>query len=99
RDILHKFLQAGEGLAAVHRAGLVHRDFKPANAVVGPGGVVKLIDFGLAFRPATRRPDDLDDRPGTPRYMAPEQIDGREVDARSDQFSFCVALYEALFRA
>ncbi|MCY1059690.1 serine/threonine-protein kinase [Nannocystis sp. SCPEA4] len=99
RDILHKFIQAGEGLAAVHRAGLVHRDFKPANAVVGPGGVVKLIDFGLAVRPESRRLDDPDDRPGTPRYMAPEQIDGRQVDARSDQFSFCVALYEALFRA
>jgi len=99
RDILHKFIQAGEGLAAVHRAGLVHRDFKPANAVVGPGGAVKLIDFGLAMRPETGRPDDPDDRPGTPRYMAPEQIAGHQVDARCDQFSFCVALYEALFRA
>ena len=100
REILHKFLQAGDGLAAVHRAGFVHCDFKPANVVVGPGNTVKLIDFGLATRPGARRPGDAEDRAGTPRYMAPEQIQGRDqVDARSDQFSFCVALYEALFRA
>ena len=99
REVLPKFLQAGEGLAAVHRAGLVHRDFKPSNVVVGPGDVVKLIDFGLAAGPSSGRADAPDARAGTPRYMAPEQIEGRQVDARADQFSFCVALYEALFGA
>lgn len=115
RDVLHKYLQAGGGLAAAHAAGLVHRDFKPHNAIVGPDGRVRVVDFGLAARagelegeaPAVGlRPQDaaLDTAltetgavVGTPAYMAPEQFLGADVDASSDQFSFCVALWEALF--
>ncbi len=97
------FLQAGEGLAAAHAAGLVHGDFKPPNAVVGRSGRVRVIDFGLA-RAMVHRDDTLDDadgdregtRPGgTPAYMPPEQHDG-VVDPRCDQYAFAMALAEAL---
>lgn len=111
REVLGLFLQAGEGLAAAHRAGLVHRDFKPANVLVGADGRPRVTDFGLVRHEAggdegfagdgSGDPGEALTRagaaPGTPAYMSPEQLAGREVDARGDQFSFCVALHEALY--
>ncbi|MCY1057633.1 protein kinase [Nannocystis sp. SCPEA4] len=111
RDVLDVYLQAGRGLAAAHAVGLVHGDFKPENIIVGVDGRVRVLDFGLARAsdPAigeTCRDGQPRDEPsalavtaglaGTPAYMAPEQLDGARPDPRSDQFSFCVALFEAL---
>ena len=101
RDIIAMFLQAGDGLAAVHRTGLVHRDFKPDNVLVDRGGQARVADFGLArvednsMPPLTRTGLVM----GTPGYMAPEQQWGSDVDARADQYSFCVALREATKRS
>src|SRR5450631_913434 len=118
RAIRDMFAAAGEGLAAAHEAGLVHRDFKPQNVMVGRDGSVRVMDFGLASDSAEVEangeiPLDLDVLSGkvtsqtvtltrtgvllgTPIYMAPEQFLAQETDARTDQFSFCIALYEAL---
>ena len=114
--ILDVYLAAGEGLAAAHRAGLVHRDFKPDNVLVGSDGRPRILDFGLARGPDRERvaqpPSFADDAVasatsmsrhgvllGTPAYMAPEQHLGERADARSDQFGFCVALYQAVYRS
>ena len=113
-EILEAYRAAGHGLAAAHAAGIVHRDFKPDNVLVGTDGRVRVTDFGLA---AARPPEGggraagrlfasgVDDVElttagtvlGTPAYMAPEQFIGGNVDPRTDQFNFCVALYEALY--
>ena len=106
------YLQAGRGLAAAHAAGLAHRDFKADNAVLGADGRVRVLDFGLARAdlgaPDLPVPEDMSSPftaalthvgaiVGTPAYMSPEQFRGRTADARSDQFSFCAALFEALY--
>jgi|GEM_PF-1208399 len=147
REVLRIFRAAGRGLAAAHARGLVHRDFKPGNVLLGPGGKVVVTDFGLArgfeadalattmlpsvsppARSATPRPalaldetlaaSDSTSRKarldsadlsstltrtgavlGTPAYMAPEQFAGDSVGPAADQFSFAVALWEALVGA
>lgn len=91
------FVQIGEGLEAVHRNGLVHRDFKPDNVLVDRDGRARVADFGLARLDDNSAPQLTKTNAvmGTPGYMAPEQQWGSDVDARADQYSFCVALREA----
>jgi predicted Ser/Thr protein kinase len=106
REVVRMFEQVGAGLSAVHRAGLVHRDFKPENVLVDRDGRARVADFGLARIDPDLRETATPDLAasltktgmlvGTPAYMAPEQYYGSDVDARADQYSFCVALREAL---
>ncbi len=137
QEILSVMVAAGKGLLAAHQAGLIHRDFKPGNMIVGKDGRVRVLDFGLARlagnqqeRAGSETPDpDLvppgsgepstESQPsrdgetnsvqltssltkvgaviGTPGYMSPEQLHSWGLDARSDQFSFCIVLFEALY--
>ena len=120
-EILSMFLQTGRGLASAHEAGLVHRDFKPENVLVGHDGRARVVDFGIvalaeaarerqagsegeteagtampttALRSPLTRSDVL---MGTPAFMSPEQFRRERATALSDQFSFGVALYAAVY--
>ena len=87
--------QIAQGLAAAHEAGIVHRDLKPGNVMLVPDGPVKILDFGLAQVCDVSRTDSRR-LLGTAAYMAPEQIRGDPVDARTDLWAFGVVLYEML---
>ena len=91
-EIMQQVLDA---LAAAHASGIVHRDVKPANVMIAPGRLVKMMDFGIA-RFDTSNLTQPGTVIGTPRYMSPEQILGKTVDARGDLFSSGVVLHEML---
>lgn len=119
QEVVSVFAQAGRGLAAAHAAHLVHRDFKPANVLIGDDGRVRVTDFGVARADGSLEPvgalpqaaaDDSgrsgslsepltrgDVVVGTIGYMSPEQTSGKVPLAQSDQFSFCICLWEALY--
>jgi eukaryotic-like serine/threonine-protein kinase len=91
--LLHVFRQLAAGLGALHQAGVLHRDLKPGNFLIGDDDRVTLLDFGLA-RPLG--PQQKADRSGTPYYMAPEQALGEPLTEAADWYAFGVVLYEAL---
>jgi tetratricopeptide (TPR) repeat protein len=115
-QIVQHFRAAGRGLAAAHTAGLLHRDFKPENVLVGADGRVRVTDFGLARDILSDLPSDASDSNagapvpdatrtetgavvGTLPYLAPERLMGGAADTATDQFAFCVSLWEALYGA
>jgi len=89
-------MQIADGLAAAHAKGIVHRDVKPENIMLGPGGHVKIMDFGLAILAGESKITRTGATVGTIAYMSPEQVRGEKLDSRSDMYSFGILMYEIL---
>lgn len=104
QECLDISIQAVQGLAAAHGAGIIHRDLKLENFILRSDGYLKILDFGLAKTSTSMSEQNKEDSfktktgiiLGTPNYMSPEQAKGKELDARSDIFSFGAVLYELL---
>ena len=94
-NVAQILIDAATGLSHVHEAGYMHLDFKPENILVTRNGAVRLIDFDTAL-PLPEKPIKLSKNPGTPGYMAPEQLKREPLDGRADIFAFGVAAYELL---
>src|SRR5580704_16109295 len=90
------FKQALRGVAAAHRAGIIHRDLKAANLMITTDGIVKVMDFGIAKRQSAMGATKASTSIGSPLYMAPEQILGRAVDCRTDVYALGITLYQLL---
>ena len=95
-EVLNISVQIAEGLNAAHKKGIVHRDIKSDNIMLTAEGLVKIMDFGLAKLRGVSRVTKEGTTLGTMPYMSPEQVQGMEVDQRSDIFSFGVVLYEMI---
>src|SRR5205807_3415067 len=98
KDVLTIGMQIAEGLAAAHAHGVLHRDLKPTNLAMTSDGRVKILDFGLALlmRTTESSPTVLHEQgtAGTLAYMAPEQINGTDIDERADIYAAGAGLYE-----
>ena len=95
-NMLRILRQTASGLDYAHGRGIVHRDIKPANIMTDEDGAVKITDFGIAKITEVTNMTDTRTVVGTPNYMSPEQVQGLEIDGRSDQFSLAVIAYEIL---
>jgi eukaryotic-like serine/threonine-protein kinase len=98
-EALHVAAQVASGLAAAHARGIVHRDVKPGNIMLLPGGHVKIMDFGIARMQKSEVRTQSGTMMGSPKYMSPEQVGGHSIDHRSDIFSLGSVLYEMVVGA
>ncbi len=94
-NVAQILIDMAAGLGEVHESGYMHLDFKPENVLITRNGNVRLIDFDMA-QPLPEKPKKMSDNPGTPSYMAPEQLQRKPIDGRVDIFAYGVAAYELM---